>query len=255
MVLSNSTPDAYGRWLAEAASRQMRAAGSTGIVFVNAWNEWAEGAHLEPDEHWGRAYLEATRDVLRGVFGSPPLQRERVEIHHPQPMATEDLYHDLYSQFTLLQQSASGYLAYADRRIGEVKRYYEAKLEWANHKGDAIADYNDWLLAQLRSHDERIKELTFTDSTPLTDLLRDPGGVFGLEDEPAEQPAEQGQPTGQLASDEQGASPWGRGAANDEEDDACEQSSDERRRDDGYDDLPPASTPVPQWLLERGSSV
>ena len=56
-----STPQLYGQWLAHARERERSQRGGSGLVFINAWNEWAEGAYLEPDERWGPAYLEMAR--------------------------------------------------------------------------------------------------------------------------------------------------------------------------------------------------
>lgn len=36
-----------------------------GFVFVNAWNEWGEGAAIEPSLQWGRRWLQATREAVQ----------------------------------------------------------------------------------------------------------------------------------------------------------------------------------------------
>jgi len=69
----NSSPEAYYEWLAEA-SRLTRAKSSRAdsFVFINAWNEWAEGCHLEPDERFGHAWLNATSLALRQDASAVP---------------------------------------------------------------------------------------------------------------------------------------------------------------------------------------
>ncbi len=68
VILDGSTPAAYEAWLRAAVARERRVR-EDGLVFINAWNEWAEGNHLEPDLANGRAYLEATRRALASLDG------------------------------------------------------------------------------------------------------------------------------------------------------------------------------------------
>ena len=61
----HSSPAIYHRWLSTVAWRARQALPlQQRFVFINAWNEWAEGCHLEPDEKYGYALLNATRLAL-----------------------------------------------------------------------------------------------------------------------------------------------------------------------------------------------
>jgi glycosyltransferase involved in cell wall biosynthesis len=64
-VFVNAAPQDYYLWLSHIV-RETRARykGDERLVFINAWNEWAEGCHLEPDYRHGFAWLNATRRAL-----------------------------------------------------------------------------------------------------------------------------------------------------------------------------------------------
>ena len=63
-IFYGSTPDLYQQWLGAAVQKAKAVQANEPIVFINAWNEWAEGNHLEPCQRWGHAYLQATRNAL-----------------------------------------------------------------------------------------------------------------------------------------------------------------------------------------------
>lgn len=64
-VFHNSCPQLFQRYLENAFNETMysQANPDERLVFINAWNEWAEGAHLEPDEKYGYAWLQAVKDA------------------------------------------------------------------------------------------------------------------------------------------------------------------------------------------------
>jgi 2-polyprenyl-3-methyl-5-hydroxy-6-metoxy-1,4-benzoquinol methylase len=63
-IYAGATPEVYERWLRSVVDSVSDVRPEENYLFILAWNEWAEGNHLEPDEHYGRAFLEATRAAL-----------------------------------------------------------------------------------------------------------------------------------------------------------------------------------------------
>ncbi len=67
-IVLNNTPDLYESWLRMILNQFEPYSAEENFVFINAWNEWAEGNHLEPDQKWGKAFLSATKKVLDEVL-------------------------------------------------------------------------------------------------------------------------------------------------------------------------------------------
>ena len=65
-IIIGSRPELYESWLRRVVDNFTPFSKDENFVFVNAWNEWAEGNHLEPDQRWGHRYLEAHRTGMHG---------------------------------------------------------------------------------------------------------------------------------------------------------------------------------------------
>lgn len=63
-ILHDSSPEKYGKWLSFIKENYPWQNVPENFLFINAWNEWAEGNHLEPCQKWGKSYLEVTKKTL-----------------------------------------------------------------------------------------------------------------------------------------------------------------------------------------------
>jgi lipopolysaccharide biosynthesis protein len=69
-IFVNATPELYREWLTHAVEyTNKNLVGDERLIFINAWNEWGEGCHLEPDKKYGNQLLKATREILIGRRG------------------------------------------------------------------------------------------------------------------------------------------------------------------------------------------
>jgi lipopolysaccharide biosynthesis protein len=64
-IAHGATPELYREWLRGVIDQEMEFnRRPESLIFINAWNEWAEGANLEPDSQFGDGFLQATRGAI-----------------------------------------------------------------------------------------------------------------------------------------------------------------------------------------------
>ncbi|UCV29291.1 glycosyltransferase WbsX family protein [Ferribacterium limneticum] len=132
MVL-NGTPSNYEYWLASAIKRtQEDHPEGERLIFINAWNEWAEGCHLEPDRKYGRQFLEATLRAKNGLT----TQNGFVDTSIPETAKRDHMpfFNELHAltlrHLLLLQQRIIEKTASALKRAPRLKRFLKKILFW-----------------------------------------------------------------------------------------------------------------------------
>jgi lipopolysaccharide biosynthesis protein/SAM-dependent methyltransferase len=112
-VVHGSTPARFQTWLESAIRYSQKSLPvDRRLVLVNAWNEWAEGAHLEPDTRYGYAYLNAVGRALSNVpysaqFNPNGIRIDGTRVH----LAFPPSIRKLLAQDAVLAQRFFGMLA------------------------------------------------------------------------------------------------------------------------------------------------
>lgn len=144
--LKYSSPRGYEDWLCnavrETTSRERNK--DKQLVFVNAWNEWAEGAHLEPDARLGYAYLNATSRALRRAAENAPTRagpdRVVVVVHAFYPELLPEIVQFL-NQWTIparvVATTVHGKREAVQRALANLKMPFEVR-EFVNRGRDIL---------------------------------------------------------------------------------------------------------------------
>ena len=190
-IFINGTPARYERWLSRLCQQAKSREKEERLVFINAWNEWAEGVYLEPDSECGYAYINATRRAVSRCDENIP--RIAVVLHLfywdlvdelaeyisnvPFPFdlyvtATEGIYPQAFSYFNHRFPQVSVNVVEVENRARDIgpfltkfkSRYYDYDLVCKVHSKKSphapnLSGWRGFLLDRLLSSDAQIREI------------------------------------------------------------------------------------------------
>lgn len=149
-IFYNSSPELYKKWLYNCIiETKEKHPPKSQIIFINAWNEWAEGAHLEPDRKYGFAYLEATLDALEESRDNT--YRYGLEDHYD-PEDIEEKTYDTLEKKERKVRIKNPYLYLLLKSKGNLKQFLVNKRDYDSLKGSELFDGSYYLKTYPQIH-------------------------------------------------------------------------------------------------------
>jgi lipopolysaccharide biosynthesis protein/SAM-dependent methyltransferase len=151
-IFANFSVTRYSQWLssnAERVAKDRRFSPDEKMIFINAWNEWAEGTHLEPDQRHGFGYLEATRRVMSHytrdaeTFLDPRPASRRSDAALIIHLHFTDLWSELSEAVRSLAQSVDIYATATSLEAAKaiVADFPDASIELVDNRGRDIRPF------------------------------------------------------------------------------------------------------------------
>ena len=164
-IIHKATPEGYQRFLQEVVARTRREFDNDDqFIFINAWNEWGEGCHLEPDSQHGAGFLEATLrmsglseiNLGKSTVPKPSLDKERL----PEKASTGD-NPEINDCCRLTEEACKVKLA-AERakREREKQELWEGRL-WFEQQYETLLQSRSYLLGYYLTQVFRFRKLGY----------------------------------------------------------------------------------------------
>lgn len=162
-IVHGSTPEKYKEWLQYIVKDTLeRFDSQESFIFINAWNEWAEGAHLEPDRKYGYAYLDATREVLTDINRNTleTVQeinskfKKKSDVFFVIHAFYTDLWEEFVTYYNLLNMDADIYISipyHVDKNFLEILKNFNCKIYLVDNINRDIGPFIQ-ILPELQSY-------------------------------------------------------------------------------------------------------